>query len=135
MGSPTPSPSPSPSPVATPVAVNPDKIFTPSNPAGGSNEDEDIAAYVWDLKVVPYEDSSGVPVANNTYPITYRATLPQFLEISFKAFSPQAARSLEAQQVDPSTWFNPTNQSYKNQIAPHIQVFKTRIRLQNARTP
>jgi hypothetical protein len=85
--------------------------------------------------VVPYENTAGTPTPNTSYPLVYRATLPQFIEVSFKAFSPQAARQLEAQSIGPNVWFDTTSTIYKNQISPHVQVFSTRIRLQNARTP
>lgn len=135
FGTPTPTPPPSPSPAPTGPPVDPVNVYSPSNPAGMPAEDEDVAAYVWDLKVIPYEDNAGTPTPNTTYPVVYRATLPQFIEVSFKAFSPQAARQLEAQNIGPEIWFDTTGAIYRNQILPHVQVFSTRIRLQNARTP
>lgn len=135
LGSPTPTPSPSPSPTPAPVPVNASLVFNPSNPAVAPAEDEDVAAYVWDLKVVPYEMNNGTLAANNTYPVTYNATLPQFVEITFKAFSPQAARTLEAQGIAPGVWFDTNSSIYKNQILPHVQTFTTRIRMQNAQRP
>jgi hypothetical protein len=112
-------------------------VFAPSNPGTAPNEDEDIAAYVWDFKVTPYEwdTASGSLKANNTYPIVYRASLPQFVEISFKAFSPQAAKPLTSLGVGPGTWFDPTTSIYKTQILPHMETFTTRIHFQNARQP
>lgn len=132
VGSPTPTPSPSPAPTSTPAS--PAGIFSPSSPAVAPAEDEDIAAYVWDLKVTAFENVGGTPTAQS-YPIVYGATLPQFIEVSLKAFSPQAARQLEAQNIGPQTWFDPASAIYRNQIAPHVQTFSTRIRLENARTP
>jgi hypothetical protein len=116
--------------------VDPLKVYNPLNPAVNPSEDEDVASYVWDLKVLPYENNAGAPPTPNTsYPVVYRATLPEFIEVSFKAFSPQAARQLEAQNIGPEIWFDPTSAIYRNQILPHVQTFLTRIRLQNARTP
>src|SRR5882724_4571519 len=94
FGAPTPIPPTSPSPAPTGPPVDPTLIYSPSNPATSPAEDEDIAAYVWDLKISPYENNAGTPTPNTTYPISYRAVLPEFVEISFKAFSPQAARKL-----------------------------------------
>ncbi len=134
FGAPTPTPPPLPSPAPTGAPVAPANVYSPTNPAVTPAEDEDVAAYVWDLKIVAYDNIAGVPTPS-AYPIVYRATLPQFLEVSFKAFSPSSARQLEAQNIDPDVWFDTTTPIYKNQIAPHVQVFSTRIRLQNARTP
>lgn len=135
---PTPPPLPSPAPTGPPIA--PASIYQPfgpttvPSPTPPQPEDEDVAAYVWDLKIIPYENNGGALIAHN-YPVEYRAILPQYLEISFKAFSPQAARQLQAENINPSDWFNTNSSIYKNQILPHSQVFTTRIRLQNARVP
>jgi type II secretory pathway pseudopilin PulG len=135
FGAPTPAPPAFPSPAPTGPPVDPTLVYSPSNPATSPAEDEDIAAYVWDLKISPYENAAGTLTPNTTYPVIYRAVLPEFVEISFKAFSPQAARKLEAQNVGPQTWFDTTSVIYKNQILPNVQTFSTRIRLLNARTP
>jgi hypothetical protein len=116
-----------------PIAAS--AIFAPSSPATSPALDEDIAAYVWDLKIVPYDYSSGNLAQNTTYPITYRGTLPQFVEVSFKAISPQAAVSVTAANPAPSVWFDATSTIYKNQILPVMQQFDTRIRLANAVRP
>jgi type II secretory pathway pseudopilin PulG len=118
-----------------PGPVSAGSVFAPSSPAANPALDEDIAAYVWDLKIVPYEFNSGALTPNNTYPIKYNGTLPQFLEISFKAMSPQAANKLTAQGIATKIWFDPTNTVYKNQILPQMHQFTTRIRLQNAIKP
>jgi type II secretory pathway pseudopilin PulG len=135
FGAPTPTPLPSPSPAPTGAPVDPANVYSPSNPAAAPTEDEDIAAYVWDLHVLPYENNAGTPTPNTSYPFVYRATLPQFVEVSFKAFSPQSARQLEAQGIGPDVWFDTNSTIYMNQISPHVQVFSTRIRLQNAQSP
>ena len=101
--------------------------------------DEDVAAYVWDLKIVPYEFIGGVLTPTTTYPITYNNSLPQFLEISFKAMSPQAARKLTAQNIGSDVWFPPDPNNppaiYRNQILPVMHQFKTRVRLHDAVRP
>jgi hypothetical protein len=114
--------------------VNANTVYAPSNPATSPALDEDVAAYVWDLKIVPYEFVSGSLTATTTYPITYNSALPQFVEISFKAMSPQAARQLTAQGIGTGVWFdfNCSNCIYSNQILPNVHEFKTRIKLQNA---
>jgi type II secretory pathway pseudopilin PulG len=105
-------------------------VYAPASPAVLPAQDEDVAAYVWDLKVVPYELIGGALAANNTYPITYNSSLPQFIEISFKAMSPQAARQLAAQGVGTGFWFGS-----QNQILQSMQEFKTQIKLQAAVKP
>ncbi|MEO5720645.1 MAG: prepilin-type N-terminal cleavage/methylation domain-containing protein [Chthoniobacterales bacterium] len=134
FGAPTATPSPSPSPAPTGPPIAPSEVFSPSNPTAAPSEDEDVAAYVWDLKVTAYENIAGVLTAQN-YPIIYRSTPPQLVKISFKAFSPQAARQLEAQNIGPEVWFETTSVIYKNQIAPHVQEFSTLVKLENARQP
>ena len=83
---------------------------------------------------MPYEYSGSLN-PNATYPITYNATLPQFLEISFKAMSPQTARKLTAQAVGTSVWFDTSGSVYHNQILPAMHEFKTRIKLRGAIQP
>lgn len=132
FGNPTPTPSPSPAPPGAPIT--PDAIFSPTDPTTNPAEDEDVAAYVWDLKITAYELVGGVP-APQTYPAVYRSTLPQFIDVSFKAISQQAARQLEAQNVDPKTWFDTGGTIYRNQILPQLHQFSTRIYFQNAPKP
>jgi prepilin-type N-terminal cleavage/methylation domain-containing protein len=135
FGAPTPTPPASPSPAPTGPPIAPTAIYQPSVPATPPAEDEDVAAYVWDLTIVPYELVGGVPTPNNTYPVAYRATLPQFVEISFRAMSPQAARQLQGQNIGPETWFDQNSAIYRNQILPYSQVFRARVRLQNTQRP
>ncbi|MEP6810800.1 MAG: type II secretion system protein [Chthoniobacterales bacterium] len=135
FGAPTPTPPPSPSPAPTGLPVLPGAVYLPSDPTTNPAEDEIIAAYIWDLKCVPYDNVNGTLTAQTTYPIVYRATLPQFIQVSFKAISPQAARQLSAQNIAPADWFNTASPVYKNQILPLAQTFSTRIHLQNALKP
>lgn len=118
-----------------PAPVSASAVYAPSSPAVLPAQDEDVAAYVWDLKVVPYELIAGALAPNTTYPVTYNGTLPQFVEISFKAMSPQAARQLTAQGAATSVWFNPASSTYRNQILPQMHEFRTRIKLQAAVKP
>jgi type II secretory pathway pseudopilin PulG len=120
---------------AAPGPIPANKIYAPSSPATNPAQDEEIAAYVWDLKVVPHEYNAGAVAPNNTYPISYFKTLPQFLEISFKAMSPQSANKLTAQGVASKVWFDPSTTVYKNQIMPQMHQFRTRVRLHNAIKP
>lgn len=115
--------------------VSAGSVYNPSSPTVSPAQDEDVAAYVWDLKVVPYEFNGGTLAANNTYPITYNSALPQFIEISFKAMSPQAARQLTAQGIGTGTWFDTGGTVYLNQILPHMHEFRTRIKVQGAARP
>lgn len=118
-----------------PAPVNASNVYAPSSPAVAPAQDEDVAAYVWDLKIVPYESTAGALAANTTYPITYNSTLPQFVEISFKAMSPQAARQLAAQGAATSVWFNTGSSTYRYQILPQMHEFRTRIKLQGGVKP
>jgi len=118
---------------AGPIAA--DKIFLPTNPLQPPNQDEDLAAYVWDLKIVPYEYSGGVLNPNTNYPIEYNTSLPQYIEISFKAMSPQTANKLTAEGVGTDVWFDTNNPVYKNQILPQLHQFDTRVRIYNATGP
>jgi type II secretory pathway pseudopilin PulG len=119
----------------TPAAVAPSAIFAPANPAVAPAQDEDLAAYVWDFKAVPYDYTAGGLTANVTYPISYTSVLPQFVEISFKAISPQFARQLTAQNIATGVWFDTTNSIYLNQILPHVREFKSRIKMNGAVRP
>ena len=119
-----------------PTPITPVSIFKPSHPAAAPAQDEDIAAYVWNLKVVPHDYTLGAnPTANTTYPMTYRNVLPAYVTVSFSAMSPQAARQLASQNVTPTVWFTPGDAIYKNQILPNSQVFSARIALRNAVRP
>jgi prepilin-type N-terminal cleavage/methylation domain-containing protein len=116
-----------------PAPVGAGSVYTPSNPATSPAQDENIANYVWDLKIVPYNYSGGALAPDTTYPITYYSALPQFLEISFKAISPQAAKKLGGAST--GTWFDTTSSTYQNQILPDMHQFSTRIKLLNAASP
>jgi prepilin-type N-terminal cleavage/methylation domain-containing protein len=120
---------------AAPGPISPTTVYAPSSPVVSPAQDEDVAAYVWDLKIVPYEFNAGVLTQNATYPVTYNSTLPQFIEISFKAMSPQAARQLTAQGIGTGVWFDSTSPVYRNQILPHMHQFSTRVKLHDAARP
>jgi prepilin-type N-terminal cleavage/methylation domain-containing protein len=120
---------------SAPGPVNASVIYAPSSPAVLPAQDEDVAAYVWDLKIVPYEFNAGALTQNSTYPVTYHSALPQLIEISFKAMSPQAARQLTAQGIGTGVWFDTASSVYRNQILPHMHEFKTRIKLHDAAKP
>jgi hypothetical protein len=118
--------------------------------------DEALAAYVWSLRVTGY-DSSGKIINPTTDVAGYQTTdaaniqyicdpngstnqLPVALEISFKAMSPVAARTVMAATVSHPTpynvWLAGDNgsatkasdlQLYNRLIAPNTYVFRTRI--------
>jgi type II secretory pathway pseudopilin PulG len=96
-----------------------------------------LAAYVWNLKITPY-DAAGSP--NTTYPCVCDAlvgglpkpiALPAAIEISFNAMSPQAARtvmSVTAGMTDSAAaayWMNMD----PNLVKPHAYEFRSRINL------
>jgi hypothetical protein len=135
FGPPTPTPPASPSPAPAGPPVQPAAIYQPSSPATLPAEDEDVAAYIWNLRIIPYELVGGVPTANNTYPIAYRATLPQYVEISFHAMSPQAARQLRCAERPAGNMVRSNFADLPQPILPHSQVFRARVRLQNSQTP
>jgi len=93
--------------------------------------DDVLASYVWDFRVTPY-DSSGAAIT--TYPYvcdpsaSATAPLPGAIEISFKAMSQQAARTVMSVSASASVWLDPTTQTYQRLIAPNEYHFRTRVR-------
>ena len=86
-----------------------------------------LAAYVWNLKLTPY-DAAGNPAA---YPCVCDQSaaaarmLPAAIEISFNAMSPQAARTVMSVTSDPNVWMNMD----PNLVKPHAYEFRSRINL------
>jgi type II secretory pathway pseudopilin PulG len=91
--------------------------------------DEVLAAYVWNLNITMYDGSGNVI---NTYPYicdpapTTPKQLPGFIEISFNAMSPQAARTVMSVSSSPADWMNMN----VNLVKPHAYEFRTRINFQ-----
>jgi type II secretory pathway pseudopilin PulG len=118
--------------------------------------DEALAAYAWSLRVTAY-DSSGNIITPMTDPSGYQTTtaqyicdpsvastnaLPATIEISFKAMSPAAGRTVVAETVNNASayniWMAGDNgpnasasdlQLYQRLIEPNTYVFRTRIDL------
>jgi type II secretory pathway pseudopilin PulG len=120
--------------------------YVPANTlyAPSRTNDEVLAAYVWNFNVTLYDATGTVINAydptsgalTGSYPyicdpdaITTNA-LPAAIEISFKALSPQAARTVMSVSSSPSNWMDVTSANYQRLILPHIYQFRTRINLQ-----
>ncbi len=93
---------------------------------GGAAE-EDVASYVWDLKL--YVGSGNEPIDVTSIP----STSWRWIEVRFKAMSPAAGRKLANLAIDESTWADPSDPLYKSAILPHEQQFVTRVTLQQNR--
>jgi hypothetical protein len=118
--------------------------------------DEPLAAYAWSLRVTAYDSSdniinyttdiAGYQTTNAPYVCDPSAStinpLPAAIEISFKAMSPAAARTVIAATANQSTaynvWMAGDNSTaasksdldlYKQLIEPNTYVFRTRIAL------
>ena len=93
-------------------------------------KDDLLAAHVWNLKITAY-DKSGVAIASYPYICDPDAAtnnpLPAVLEISFKAMSSDAARTVIASHAGADVWMNENNPAYQRLIAPHVYLFRTRI--------
>ncbi len=120
----------------------------------GDGADEAVAAYAWNLKVTAYDnagqvvnrvtDSKGRDATGAPYmcdPNGGTKPLPATIEISFKAISPVAARTVisvtngraDAYEVwkagDAATPNAGDKQLYENLIRPYAYDFRTRISL------
>jgi type II secretory pathway pseudopilin PulG len=89
-------------------------------------KEEDLAAYIWDLRFAPGT------LADPETPTTNPSTKWRWLEVRFKAMSPNAARKLRNMPIDETTWADPTTSTYRTLILPNEQQFLTRIYLQQA---
>lgn len=112
-------------------------LFQPNPPPGPAPTDDILARYVWGMVVKAYDDSGNAlpyplisdgSVSNQTRPQGYR--VPSAIEISFKAMSPQAARTVTSVTSNPSDWIDSTRPNYQRLILPHVYEFGTRISLQ-----
>jgi type II secretory pathway pseudopilin PulG len=107
----------------------PDALGTPI----ASLRDDLVAVDVWNLKVTPY-DSSGVAM-DITLPYvcdssaTTPVIVPSLLEISFRAMSSDAARTVIAARAAPTVWMNEQDPTYLRLIKPHVYEFRIRINL------
>lgn len=109
-------------------------LYTPDPAATATPalQDEALASYVWDLKIVAY-DATGTILPTYPYICDPSATtpnpMPAALEISFKAISPAAAQAVTSISSSATDWMDPTTSNYQRLIAPHAQEFRTRVQL------
>jgi type II secretory pathway pseudopilin PulG len=98
--------------------------------ATASLKDELLAAYVWNLKFTAY-NKSGVIIPSYPYECDPDAAtnnaLPGALEISFKAMSSEAARTVMSVSTNAQDWMDTTTQNYQRLIGPNAYEFRTRI--------
>ena len=104
-------------------------VFHPAVDVAIAPFDENLASFVWDFRVVPFEidPSTGEAAPRTDYPKTYRDELPAFIEILFKAVGPASGERFRSLSVGPKVWFNKESVFYRTQLAPRIQIFRTRV--------
>jgi type II secretory pathway pseudopilin PulG len=112
------------------VLYTPDALGT----AAAAMRDEVLATNIWNLKLVAY-DATGVPInISSGYVCDSSATtpvqVPAVLEISFRAMSAEAARTVISAQAPASVWMNDQDPQYVRLIKPHVYNFATRVKLQ-----
>jgi type II secretory pathway pseudopilin PulG len=104
--------------------------------------DEVLASDCWNLLVTPC-DAAGNVMTGITYPYicdpssTTTNPLPAAIEVSFKAMSAAAARTVIAAGAGPDVWMaydqtasnGQDKQLYDRVIAPHVYQFRTRVML------
>lgn len=108
---------------ASPEGYTSISIFKPS-----PTTDEILVQFAWNLKIVPI-DGTGQAMASSAPIVFGQNVLPAALEVSFDAISPKAVRALAPQRISSDFWFAPQSHIYRNQIAPAMQRFRTRIDL------
>lgn len=92
-------------------------------------DEEDMAAYVWDLRFTP---GAGSDFLAPTTP----STTWQWIEVRFKSMSPEAGRKLQSMPIDENVWAEQPpalSEIYRNAILPHQQQFMTRVSLEQRR--
>ena len=94
--------------------------------AKGGGQEEDLAAYAWDLRFTP--GTGAVAVSPGTSPATW-----DWVEIRFKCLSPAAAAKLKAMPISQATWADPNNALYRTNILPAEQQFVSRVTLQQSK--
>lgn len=109
-------------------------LYTPDAPGTlpASMKDEVLASYVWSLRITPYDSAGAVLATPYPYVCDSSATtndpLPAAIEISFKAMSPEAARTVLSVSSDPMDWMEASRPRYRLLIAPNAYEFRTRIK-------
>ena len=125
----SPAPTPIPTPAGTFTYISDSALYQPA--PTGTAADDVLASYVWNMRVVAYDESG--TAMNYPYVCENSATIPTrppaVLEVSFKAISPEAARTVTALTSDPNDWMDETKPNYLRLIKPHVYEFRTRIKL------
>lgn len=100
-------------------------LYTPSP------SDDIVASNVWSLRVNAY-DGAGNQIS---YPYmcdpdaATSGQVPAVIEISFKAMSVEAARTIMSVPGNPNDWLDPSSTNYTRLIAPNVYEFRSRIQL------
>jgi type II secretory pathway pseudopilin PulG len=98
-------------------------------PAGS---DDVLASYVYNFRVTPY-DAAGNVISTYPYVCDPSAAAnipaPAAIEISFKAISTEAARTVVSVTSDPNDWMDETRSRYLLLIKPYAYEFRTRVKL------
>jgi len=111
-------------------------LYTPNPSPSPVPTDDVLARYVWNLKVRAYDHTGNLlpyplvcdgSAVDPTSPTGNPA--PAVIEISFRAMSPEAARTVTASGVGASQWMDDTSSVYQRLIKPHTYEFRTRIKL------
>jgi type II secretory pathway pseudopilin PulG len=133
---PTPALSPRPSPTPTPVYKSETDLYKPNPSPSPSPTDQVLARHVWNLKVTAYDAAGNAlpyPLlcdGSATNPISPAGTArPAAIEVSFRAMSAEAARTVMTVTSDPKDWMDETQLNYLRLIKPHAYEFRTRIKL------
>lgn len=89
---------------------------------------DDMACYVWDLKVElpPVPPSTVAPVWPQGY---FSKDLPPWIEIRFKALGANATRKLKDHMIKREDWFDDKSTMHQRFILPGEQQFVTRVKL------
>ncbi len=130
------------------IALAKDVFMPVPSAAPGRPEDEVLAAYVWDVRVLAL-DENGNEIKSNakTYPIIWDdanfvgPTIPTTLAISFKVVSPTAGIRLKSvlpnlNLGEPAAiWMGESSSNqrikdaYQRYIAPNAYVFQTKVNI------
>ena len=125
--------SPSPGPAESPGAVyiSDTSLYRPNPSPSPVPTDDVLAQYVWNLKITAYDKSGAIINTSPSYICDSSATTPvqppAVLEISFRAMSSEAARTVIASGASASVWMNESDPTYLRLIKPHAYEFRTRI--------
>ena len=128
--------SPAPLTGGPPVYISDTVLYTPNPSPSPTPTDDILAQFVWNLKIIAYDASGNAfpyPLhcdGSAVNPILPAATTaPATIEISFRAMSTEAARTVIAAGANANVWMTDTDPTYQRLIKPHAYEFKTRIKL------